>query len=249
MKLLLIERKEGKRKILIDLEKVRDINTEFGILKKEDLKKLKPGDRVKTHKGVEFSVVEPTFEDLLIFAKRGPQIITLKDAATIVAYTNLRSGCKVVDAGTGSGILACFLAHVVRPNGLVYTYEKRKDFLKIARFNINLFEVGEWVKLKNKDIYKGIEEKNLDLITLDLPEPWKVLRYGRRALKKGGYLVAFLPNMTQVIEFVKKVRRFGDLKVEKTIEITERSWNIREKVARPSFSFPPTTFITFVRRI
>jgi len=249
VKLLLIERELGRRKILIEVGKKRDLNTEFGILKKENLEKLKPGDVVKTHKGKEFVAVEPKFEDLLSFAKRGPQIITLKDASTILSYTNLRSGCKVVDAGTGSAILACFLANFVRPNGIVYTYEKRKDFLKIAKFNINLFEVNEFVKLKNKDIYKGIDEKDVDLITLDLPEPWRVLTHAEKALKKGSYIVAFLPNMTQVIELVRKVKEFEDFKVERIIEITERSWNVNEKLARPSFSFPPTTFITFIRKL
>ena len=59
-----------------------------------------------------------------IFRKlsRGPQIVTLKDAGIIAAYTGLSPGDLVVDAGSGSGFLAIFMGNIVRPEGRVVSY-------------------------------------------------------------------------------------------------------------------------------
>lgn len=179
-------------------------------------------------------------------AKRGPQVILLKDAAMMAAYSGLESGDKVVDAGTGSGWLAAYLAKVVAPNGKVTTYERRKEFIKIAKKNFELFNLKN-IKIKNKDIYDGITEKNLDLITLDLQEPFKIIPYAEKALKKDGYLVVYSPQITQVIEFVNRAEK-SKLKVEKIIEVMEREWKVKGKVARPEFQqLGHTGFLTFVK--
>ncbi len=97
--------------------------------------------------------------DFLRKARRGPAIILGKDFGAIVANTGVGSGWKVVDAGTGSGWLAMQLANIVGPAGKVTTYEQRKEFAKIAKENFA--KAGfENIKLKVKDIYKGISEKN-----------------------------------------------------------------------------------------
>ena len=55
--------------------------------------------------------------DVLRKLTRGPQIITLKDAGIISAYTGISSGDLVVDAGSGSGFLAIYLGNLVKPDG------------------------------------------------------------------------------------------------------------------------------------
>ena len=47
--------------------------------------------------------------------ERGPQIITLKDAGIISAFTGISSGFRVVEAGSGSGALTSYLANLVKP--------------------------------------------------------------------------------------------------------------------------------------
>lgn len=187
------------------------------------------------------------FTDLFKKAKRGPQVILLKDAALIAAYSGLESGCKVVDAGTGSGWLAAYLAKITAPKGEVITYERRKEFVKLAKQNFKLFKLKN-IKIKNKDIYDGISEKNLDLITLDLQEPWKVISSAEKALKSGGYLVVYSPQITQVIEFVNALKN-SKFKVEKIIEVLERHWKVDGKIARPEFQMlGHTGFLTFARK-
>jgi tRNA (adenine57-N1/adenine58-N1)-methyltransferase len=49
------------------------------------------------------------------------------------------------------------------------------------------------LKVKKKSIYEGIEEKEVDIITLDLPEPWLAVGPAEAALKVGGFIVSYLP--------------------------------------------------------
>ncbi|HDN83560.1 MAG TPA: tRNA (adenine-N1)-methyltransferase [Candidatus Altiarchaeales archaeon] len=218
----------------------KDLHTKYGIVRREDLKNAKPGDMLKSHLGVKFYLIEPRIIDFLKKCKRGPQAITLKDCALIAAYSGIKSGSKVVDAGTGSGILAMFLANIVYPEKLV-TYEIREDFAMIARENFSRFGISN-IEIKLKNIYDGIDEKNLDLITLDLPEPWRVIPHAKKALKIGGFLVSYSPSISQVKKFCDSLSGF----VYETIECLTRQWNI--ETMRPySRMLGHTGFITFAR--
>ena len=74
--------------------------------------------------------------DLMKKLARGPQIITLKDAAVISAFTGVSPGDLVVDAGAGSGFLAIYLGNLVKPKGKVISYERRPDFARLAARNV-----------------------------------------------------------------------------------------------------------------
>src|SRR3990167_162362 len=91
------------------------------------------------------------FQDALRSFKRGPQVILPKDMASIVFYTGLKPGDKVVDAGAGSGWLAAYMAYIVGPNGKVVTYERREEFADIAKKNF------EKLELKNIKLSKVLE--------------------------------------------------------------------------------------------
>ena len=152
----------------------------------------------------------------------------------------------IVDAGSGSGALACFLANFVKE---VITYEIRGDFIKIVKDNINFLNLKN-VKIKKKDIYDKIAEKDVDLIILDLPEPWKALKNTEKALKPGAFLVSYSPTIPQVMDFVDKVRENKNFAYIKTSEIIEREWDVEDRKVRPrSQAIGHSGFITFVRRI
>ncbi|MBS3095490.1 hypothetical protein J4231_02310 [Candidatus Woesearchaeota archaeon] len=121
--------------------------------------------------------------------------------------------------------------------------------MDIAAKNINDLEISN-VVFKNKDVYKGISEKNLDAIILDLPEPWKALKHAARPLKNGGFLVAYLPTIIQVIEFVENTRKNKNFIFIKTIELIERPWFVDGRKVRPmSNIIGHTAFMTFVRKV
>ena len=160
--------------------------------------------------------------------------------------TGINKKSTVVDAGTGSGALSCYLAHICKQ---VTTYDLRPEFIKIAERNKRFLGIKN-LKLKKGDIYKKIAERNIDLIALDLPEPWKALDNAAKSLKTGGYLVAYLPQITQVLEFIKQLDAHKNFVYLKTFENIQRRWEIYSRVARPeSKMIGHTAFIVFARKI
>jgi tRNA (adenine57-N1/adenine58-N1)-methyltransferase len=196
-----------------------------------DLSKLKVG-KIKTKKGVEYSVLKPEFHDLLKFSERGPAVVLPKDFAAIVANTNLKVGDKVLDAGTGSGWLAAQLAYF---GCKVTTYEKRKDFYELAKRNFKFLDVK--VETHNKEL-KNPKGK-FDLMILDMLEPTKV----SFPLRQGGYCVAYLPHFAQVKEFCKYIK--DKLFVEKILETEEKEYSLSGKKR----GIKHTAFLVFARKI
>ena len=232
--------KEGKKFYVRDL--ASDFHTQFGIIKKSEFK----NKRVKTHTGKEFFCFEPFFIDVYSKIKRGAQIISLKDIGQIIAETGINKKSRIVDAGAGSGAIACFLAHIAKE---VVTYEIREDFIKIVEENIKFLGLKN-IKIKKKDIYEGIDEKDIDLIVLDLPEPWKAIKSAEKALKSGGFLVSYSPSVPQVMDFVNAVRENKNFTHIKTNEVIEREWEVNERRVRPkTVGLNHTGFLSFVRRI
>ena len=218
----------------------KDFHTKYGYLKADVLKNAKAGDVIEANTGRKFHIIEPNIIDFMRKARRGPQAVTLKDAALIAGYAGLRSGSRVVEAGTGSGILSMFLAFVVYPEKLV-TYEIREDFAEIAGKNFERFSVKN-IEPKLKDIYEGIDEKNLDAIILDLTEPWRVIDHARKALKVGGYLVSYSPSINQSRQLAEKLQGFD----YETFECILRNW--KEDSMRPDTRMlGHTGFITVAR--
>lgn len=224
------------------------LHTKDGIIDLNNLKRKKFGDKIKTHLGKEFKIVKPTINDILEKKlKRLPQIIMPKDIALILAYTGVSSGSLLVDAGTGSGFLSIFLASYIKPKKIV-TYENDRRFVKIAKENIKNSGLSNSVRLKQKDITKGIDEKNVDLVTLDMKNSEKVVKYAYAALRLGGYLVVYSPYIEQVISVVREIERKGFSNI-KTVENIVREWQV-EKFARPkTVGLMHTGFLTFARKV
>ncbi len=228
---------------------VRDTNTDFhtqyGYIKSSDLKKGS-GSKVKTNTGKELSIFSPFFIDIYRKIKRNAQIIPLKDIGLIISETGINKTSKIIDAGVGSGGLSCFLANICRE---VVSYEIREDFIEIVKKNIELLGLKNH-KIRNKDIYEGINERNIDAIILDLPEPWKAIVSAKKALKIGGFLVSYSPSIPQTADFVNTIRRDKDFIHIKTSEIIEREWEIIDRKVRPkSKGIGHSGFLSFCRRV
>ena len=238
---LLIKKEETKNYYLCDADK--DFHTTDGFIKKSDLKKT---GIVKTNKGKEFYVLDASFIDVYRKIKRGPQIITSKDIGLIVSETGINKNSFVVDAGTGSGALACFLANITKK---VVSYETRDDFIKIAEENKKRLGLNNLI-IKKGDVYKKIDEKNVDLIVLDLEEPWKAIKNAGKALKAGGFLVSYSPSVPQVADFVNAIRKNESFAYLKTSEIVEREWEVEERKVRPkSTGIGHSGFLSFARKV
>ena len=224
----------------------KKVQTADGIV---DLKKIKKFDSiVKASTGRKYFVARPSLNDILRKkVKRMPQIIMPKDAALILAYTGALPGSTVVDAGAGTGYLSIFLANYLKP-GRIVTYEKNKNFATVAKENFKSSRLAKFIILKQKDIRKGISEKNVDLITLDMQYAESVVKHAYAALKYGGWLVVYSPYIEQVKKVVSQMKRKGFSEV-KTVENIVRSWDVREHTLPQRSGIMHTGFITFARKV
>jgi len=176
--------------------------------------------------------------------KRGPAIILQKDVGIILANTNIDKDSRVLDAGCGSGVLTANLARFVK---IVYAYDNRKEFLDIAKENAKKLNLKN-ITFRNKDVFEEVKEKNLDLITLDLKDAWKALDNCKKALRSNGEIVAYFPHITQVSEFVNKLKK--NFKVVKVVEDIQRDWVIEGRRARPEHTgILHTGFLVIVKRV
>lgn len=228
------------------LYKNQDLHTQFGYIKKDEIEKSQPGTELKTNTGKSLFVIEASFIDLYEKIKRQAQIIPLKDVGAIIATSGINKDSIVIDAGSGSGALACLLAHLVKH---VYTYDIREDHLKVTLHNIEFLGLQN-VTAKLKDIYNGIDETNGDLVTLDVPEPWKALNTCCSILHPGGFIMSYSPSIPQVSDFVEALQKTPSLIYIKTIELIEREWEFQARKIRPkSRGIGHSGFLSFARKV
>ncbi len=236
--------KHGRKFYAKDTES--DVHTQYGFVGKDDLKKSKEGDLLKSNTDKEFFIFNPQFIDIYRKIKRDAQIIPLKDIGLIITETGINKESKFLDAGSGSGALACFIAGIAKE---VVTYEIREDFIEVVKSNIEFLKLKN-IKIKNKNIYDGIEDADIDVIVLDLPEPWNALESCSKALKPGGFLVSYSPSVPQVADFVNALRKNENFIYLKTSEISEREWEVEERKVRPkSQGIGHSGFLSFARKV
>jgi tRNA (adenine57-N1/adenine58-N1)-methyltransferase len=180
--------------------------------------------------------------------KRGPQVVLPKDAGLIAAFTGVGAGDRVVDVGAGSGWLAVFLANIVGGKGKVYSYEAREDFADLAERNAKKAGLESVIDVIRKDASQGIEQKDVDLVTLDCADSDKLLPVAFESLKKGGVCVGYLPHVEQVKEFVFTAQEAG-FEVSRVVEGIVRDWLVRDRGCRPeNTGLTHTGFLVFLRK-
>lgn len=238
MKKVLLLRKGFK--ILVECGK--KISTHLGII---DTKKAKVGQKIKTHLGNEFFVVEPNLRDMMEKLKRGAQVILPKDMATIIAYTGLRPNWKVLDAGSGSAFSSIFLANFLE-KGKVITCENDERFYRIALENIKFVGMKNIV-LKKCDV-KNIKEKNFNLILLDMENSDRVIEEMDKKLLIGGHIVVYSPTVDHMIKNLKSLKKTEKYEVQ-ILENIIREWQY-EKTLRPKTKgLMHTGFLIIARKV
>lgn len=175
--------------------------------------------------------------------RRGAQIIVPKDIGYIITATGINKNSTVLDAGSGSGALACYLAAIAKK---VITYEIREDFVNIVKENKKKLGLKN-ITVKQGDVFEKINEKNIDVIILDLKDSYKAIDNVKKALKQNGFLVVYNPQITQAQEFVNRID--DNFRYIKTIELIERPWKIEDKIVRPDFKgLGFTGFLSFFKK-
>ena len=237
------------RKIwLIQVSPGKQVHTHAGYIEVEEVIGKEYGQSVMTNTNQEIYLLYPRLNDFIFKSKRATQILYPKDMAIIASWTDLSNGKKVVEAGTGSGSLSCFIANLIRPEGRLYTYDVREESHEIAKKNIEKAGLSEFVTLKIKDAKLGLEEKDMDVAILDLGDPWTLIKTMKGCLRPGGILASVSPTINQVEKVVIELQNEGFLEIE-TLEILMREMEVREGKTRPAMRMVGhTTYLTFARK-
>lgn len=239
----------GQRKTyMIRMEKGKSFHTHKGFIKFDDLIGKDYGAKIISSLGVEFSVLKPQLRDFIMKSARQTQITYPKDIALIVMFSGIGPGSRVVESGTGTGALTVSLAHYVRPEGKVYSYEIREEFLETAGKNLKRAGLMDFAELKNKDVTLGIDESGVDAVVLDLAVPWLVVPHAYAALKSCGAIVSFSPTIDQVVKTVEALKDNGFVDIE-TIECLMRGMQVERGKTRPhTLMTGHTGYVSYARK-
>lgn len=204
---------------------------------------------VVSGKGVQLSCFRPRFADYSLKMPRGAQVVYPKDIALILMYTDIRSGSRVLEAGTGSGALCMALCQAVGPSGSVVTYEMRDEFKEKATGNIAAYfgSLPDWLQMRSGRLQE-VQDETFDRVVLDMPEPWQTLETLDAALEPGGIVCGYVPTTGQVQSFSLALEKHGYGQIH-TIEAMVRSWHVTDRSVRPDHRMVAHTgFITTARR-
>lgn len=239
---LLISKKTG---INYYADENKDYHTKEGYITKEDLNSKIV--QVKSNKGVDFFKFEFNDYDKRKSIKRGPQIILPKDLGYILSRTGISKDSTVVEAGSGSGAATIFFSRFVKK---VLSYEINDKHYEITKKNLE-FANCDNVELSKGDLADHIRNlKDFDMLFLDMPDPSVILENEISGLKKGNYVVLYLPSITQIVNICKFVSDRDYFYVEEVSEIILRNWKVNERIARPEHrkETDHTAFLVFLRK-
>jgi len=207
------------KRFLVKLETGGRLETHHGIILHDDVIGQPLGRAFLSHLGRPLLALQPSVYDLVRDIRRSGQIVYPKDAGYLLLKMNIYPGCRVIEAGTGSGAFALALARYVMPAGRVYSYDVREDMLNLARHNLERVGLADYVEFKLRDVQEGFDEKDVDALFLDVKSPNTVLEQAWCALKGGGFFGAILPTANQVIGLLHRLPEhgFGYLEVEEVL--------------------------------
>tara|TARA_Y100000034_G_C6855755_1_gene388868 strand:+ start:552 stop:1271 length:720 start_codon:yes stop_codon:yes gene_type:complete len=232
---------KDKNKLVYVKDTSKDFHCEYGYISSKDLQK---NGLVETNKGVKLYLIDAEVSDKVNKIKRAPQIIPKKDIGFILAECGVNNKSIVVEAGSGSGHATIQLALHAKK---VYSFDIREDHQKISKRNVDSLDLKN-VTFKIYDIYEGIPVKNVDLLLLDLPSPWEVIKHFDK-VKQGGHIVNYSPTIPQVMDFVNQLPEY--CYHVKTIELVQREWEVKGRKVRPKTfqELGHSGFLSFVRKI
>ena len=249
--ILLIDRRG--RRYLATLKAGGASDLRGGKISHDDLLGRDEGGTVKSTRGERFLVVRPTLAEFVLEMPRGAQVIYPKDLGAIVMAADVFPGARVLEAGTGSGALTMTLLRAVGPSGRVVSYEVREDFARVAERNIHRYlGPADALVARRQDVCEAIlpEDRPLDRIVLDVPEPWRAVPHAAQALAPGGILLAYVPTVPQAQQTVESLRGGGVFALVDTVEVLLRPWNICGRSVRPAHRMVAHTgFLVTARRV
>ena len=214
------------------------LETDLGIL--EVPVDVDPGETVETHLGTPFVAQKLRTPDLFHHLERTGAPMMPRDIGLLVGQMGIESGDCVLDAGTGTGILAVTLG---RLGVTVHTYEVNPDFAAVARENVETAGVGERVTVHTGDITDNLDSaldhldavgdaRGFDALTLDTADAPAVVAAVSDLLIPGGAVGVYSPFVEDAREVATTAREAGLTGVQ-TMETLQREMTFDERGSRP----------------
>ncbi|MFB6136788.1 MAG: methyltransferase domain-containing protein [Halobacteriaceae archaeon] len=215
-----------------------EVHTDLGVI--EVPEDVASGDVLETHLGEPFAVRAMRGPDRFDHLERTGAPMLPRDVGLVLGLTGAGAGDRVLDAGTGSGILATALGDV---GATVHTYEVDPGFAATARENVERAGVADRVDVRTGDVTEAADDlaaaiqagetAPYDVLTLDTGDAPAVVERAPALLAPGGYVAAYTP-------FVEGTRAVHEAAVEaglaevRTLETVQREMDFDERGSRPS---------------
>ncbi|MFA9503741.1 methyltransferase domain-containing protein [Natrinema sp. H-ect1] len=219
----------GDREYLV--EPGGEQGTDLGVL--EVPEDVQSGDTIETHLGDEFQVRRLRGPDLFHHFERTGAPMVPRDIGLVIGETGIAGGDRVLDAGTGTGVLAALLA---RAGAEVVTYEQDAEFADVARENMALGGVADAVDVRTGDVTEeidGLEPSSFDVMTLDTADAPAMVEHAPDLLVDGGFVAVYSPFIESTREVARTAGEVGLANVT-TRETIQREMQFDERGSRPT---------------
>ncbi|WP_277555631.1 tRNA (adenine-N1)-methyltransferase [Halobaculum limi] len=225
-----------------------ELQTDLGVLEVPD--DVEHGQVLETHLGEPFHVRRLRGPDLFNHFQRTGAPMMPRDIGLVIGHTGAQSGDRVLDAGTGTGVLSGYLG---RLGANVTTYEIDAEFAENARENMSMAGVSDRVDVRTGDLTDNLDElaegDSFDLITLDTADAAEVVARAPELLVPGGYVAVYTPFVEDARDTELAAREAGLGGVE-TLETIQRELTVDDRGTRPSTAgVGHTGYLLFARRV
>jgi len=245
------------------------LETDLGVL--EVPEDVEAGDTVETHLGEQFTARALRGPDLFNHFERTGAPMMPRDIGLVIGHTGVGGGDRVLDAGTGTGVLAAYLG---RCGAAVTTYERDAEFAEVARENMRLAGVADRVEIRTGDVTDELDAlvgdgsvggdgdvggggdeddpetpDQFDVLTLDTQDAPAAVARAPELLADGGYVAVYSPFVEQTRDVVEAAREAGLGNIE-SLETIQREMDFDDRGSRPSTAgVGHTGYLTFARLV
>lgn len=204
-----------------------------------------PGSTVESHLGEPFRIRRLRGPDFFHHFDRSGAPMLPRDIGLVLGHLGIASGDRVLDVGTGTGVLAAYLGAI---GASVVSFEQKTDFAETARKNLEKAGVEDRVEVRDGQVQDYLDDlSGFDAITLDTADASTIVRRGPDLLTAGGGLAIYSPFVEDARSAVEAAReaRLADIE---TYETLQREMDFDDRGSRPATTaVGHTGYLTFCR--
>lgn len=208
-----------------------DLETDLGVLEIPESPAV--GERLETHLGEPFALRPLRGPDLFHHLERTGAPMVPRDIGLVMGETGIQTGDRVLDVGTGTGVLATALA---RAGATVLTYERNEEAATVARENLGIAGVSGRVTVRTGDARDDIDRiatDPVDVMTLDTGDASDLVTNAPEVVIDGGFVAAYSP-FIETARSVNEAAHKADLTDIRTTETIQREMTFDDRGSRPT---------------